>query len=64
MLRLLMAGAVFCLLVLFAVSGIGRALDHEAQDRVIFTRAGVTLDCARTVGPYGSVAYTECHQVP
>ena len=64
MIRLLLTGVVFCILVLIAVSGIGQAVDHEVQNRVIFTRAGVTLDCVREVGPYGSISYTECHQVP
>lgn len=64
MIRLLLSAAVFCLLIALAVSGIGRAIDQEIEDRVIFTRAGVTLDCARELGPYGSISYTECHQVP
>lgn len=64
MIRLLLAAVVLCILIAVAVSGIGRALDVEVQDRVIFTRDGVTMDCARTVGPYGSVSYTECHLVP
>lgn len=56
------------LLVLFVplYVGLGIAIDAETrtQERVLFTRDGVTLDCNRTVGVGGRVFYTHCVQVP
>ncbi len=49
MARLLGLALCVSLLVLVGATAIGRALDNEAQDRVIFTRNGVTLDCVRHV---------------
>jgi hypothetical protein len=64
MLRWLMAAAVFCLLVLFAVSGLGRAIDHEVQNRVLIVQNGQTWDCERIAYPDGRTAHTNCHVVP
>lgn len=44
--------ALVCLIL---VSLIARAIDAEAQDRVIFTRSGVTLDCERRYVQAGKV---------
>lgn len=43
----------FSMVVLIAVVAVGRAFDYEGQDRVIFTREGVTFDCERTYVPAG-----------
>lgn len=59
MIRLLLAGAVFCLLIAVAASGIGRAMDHEIEQRVIFTRDGVTFDCERRFVEPGEVVTFE-----
>jgi hypothetical protein len=36
-----------CLVVLIGAALVGRAIDVESQERVIFTRAGITFDCGR-----------------
>lgn len=47
---------VAALVLLIGVGLIGRALDHEIQQRVIFTRPdGVTFDCERTFVQEGEV---------
>lgn len=59
-------GLALCVSLLFVVGAtlIGRAIDAQTQDRVIFTRAGVTLDCVRQVGDRGQVSYNDCSRVP
>lgn len=64
MIRLLLAAAVLCGLVVLAVSGIGRAIDTEIENRVLITQNGATWDCERFVYPDGRVAYGNCHIVP
>lgn len=63
--RFFLIGALVGLVLFFAAEMVGRAMDHEAQQRVIFTNSdGVTLDCARHYSGHGSVSYRDCHQVP
>lgn len=60
-------GKLLCaaLLAAIAVALIGRAIDHEVSERVLFTRSdGVTLDCKRVVKGHGNVYYTGCVRVP
>ena len=59
MIRVLLTAAVLCLLIALAVSGIGRAIDQQVQDRVIFTRDGVTFDCERRFVEQGEVVTFE-----
>ena len=47
MLRFFILGAVVCSVLFFGTALVGRAIDNEARDRVIFTRDGVTFDCER-----------------
>lgn len=54
-------GALVCFV---AIALFGRAFDVETQDRVIFTKDGVTLDCARHYGGHGNVSYGDCNRVP
>lgn len=63
MTRLLGLALCASLIVLVLVTAFGRAIDTEVRDRVIFTRSGVTLDCARQFDS-GSVGYVDCHEVP
>jgi hypothetical protein len=64
MLRLL-AGAI--LVLCLGIAGtllVGRAIDHELEDRVIITRHdGRTIDCARIVYEDDSVFYDDCHTI-
>lgn len=63
--RFFLIGALVGTVLFFGAHALGRAMDHEAQQRVIFTnKDGVTLDCARHYGGHGSVSYDDCHQVP
>ena len=64
MLRGLLAGALVGIALFFGAHMVGAAIDQDAQQRVIFTKNGVTLDCARHYGGHGSVSYGDCHQVP
>ena len=59
-------GIALCIaaFVLASATVIGRAIDVEVQDRVLFTRSGVTLDCARHLGGHGQVSYIDCVRVP
>lgn len=59
-------GIVLCLslVILIGATLIGRAIDTEVQQRVIFTKNGQTLDCNRTEGVDGRVFYTHCVSVP
>jgi hypothetical protein len=61
--RFFLIGAVVCSVLFFGAALVGRAIDTEIQDRVIFTRNGVTLDCERLVRG-GEVEYDNCHNVP
>jgi hypothetical protein len=58
-------GIALCIatFVLAAVTVLGRAVDTEAQQRVVFTRNGVTLDCERIVTGI-RVSYDGCITVP
>ena len=47
MLRLFLIGAVVFAIFSLGAGLVGRAMGHEVQDRVIFTRDGVTFDCER-----------------
>lgn len=47
MIRLFLIGAVVCSVLFFGSVLVGRAIDTEVQERVIFTRDGVTFDCER-----------------
>jgi hypothetical protein len=62
--RLLLTGVIVALALFFGSVLVGRALDHEAQQRVIFTKHGETLDCNRTEGAGGEVFYDHCVSVP
>jgi hypothetical protein len=62
--RLLGIALCVCALGLIASVLVGRAYDHEAQQRVIFTRHGQTLDCNRAEGADGRVFYDHCVYVP
>lgn len=79
MIRFFLIGAVVASVMFFGAGLVGRAMDNEAQDRVIFTRGGVTFDCERhfveagelvtyedgsTDFSRGEVSYTNCHNVP
>ena len=59
-------GIALCIatFVFVSVTLLGRAIDTEVQDRVTFTRDGVTLDCARHLGGHGQVSYGDCSRVP
>lgn len=62
MIRFFLIGAIVSALLFFGSVLVGRAIDTEVQDRVIFTRNGVTLDCERVfVG--GEMNYNDCHRV-
>ena len=64
MARLLGLALCVCLAVLVLVTALGRAIDTEIQDRVIFTRDGVTLDCERITDVAGRTFYDSCVRVP
>lgn len=55
MIRFFLIGAVVCSILFFGTALVGRAIDNETQDRVIFTRGGVTFDCERRFVPEGEV---------
>lgn len=59
-------GVVLCVLLVgvIAIVLMGRAIDEETQDRVIFTRDGVTLDCERITDISGRTFYDSCVRVP
>ena len=73
-------GLMLCVtLVALCAFALGRAMDVEDQDRVIFTSGGITFDCARefveagesilyedgsSAVSRGEVTYTDCHEVP
>lgn len=59
-----LVGVGIGLALLFGVVFVGRAYDHEAQQRVIFTKQGKTLDCNRAEGADGRVFYDHCVTVP
>ena len=63
-LRFFLWGALVGTILFVGTGQVGRAMDHEAEQRVIFTKDGVTLDCARRFGGHGSVSYNDCVQVP
>jgi len=60
---LLLAAAV-CMCIVLGATLVGRAVDHEMQDRVIFTQNGVTLDCERITDVAGRTFYDSCERVP
>lgn len=64
MIRVCLTAAAVCIFVLAVTAVIGRAIDYETAEHVIFTRDGVTLDCVRVVGAHGNVFYNDCSQVP
>lgn len=64
MARLLGLALCVSLLVLIAFTLVGRAIDTEVQDHIVFTRDGVTLDCVRHYGGHGQVSYGDCSRVP
>lgn len=59
-------GIALCvsLVILIAATLVGRAMDTEAQQHVIFTRHGVTLDCERITDVAGNTFYDSCVRVP
>jgi len=59
-------GLVLCasLIILIGVTLVGRAIDTEVQDHIVFTRNGVTLDCERITDVTGRVFYDSCVRVP
>ena len=78
--RLLGIALCLSLVILVGATLMGRAIDTEIQDRVLITRAGVTLDCQRSVAEPGEivryedgssfvaeggeVSYGDCHVAP
>ena len=61
--RLLMLALVASALIVFSATFVSRAVDAEVQDRIMFTRNGQTLDCARLIVS-GEVSYGDCNRVP
>lgn len=49
MLRILLVGALLAFVGLALSTLVARAYDHELVERVLYTRAGVTLECERVV---------------
>lgn len=62
--RYFLLALVVCSLVVLSAVAVGRAIDQEIQDRIVFVRDGVTLDCERLVRADGSVGYDGCITVP
>lgn len=62
--RAFFTGVVIAAVLITFAMATGRAFDHEAQQRVIFTKHGRTLDCNRAEGADGRVFYDHCVTVP
>lgn len=78
--RYLAVVLVSLVLTAAGIAAFGRALDVEGVEHVIFTRAGVTLDCERhnyhagdvisyedgstAIAREGDTEYENCHRVP
>jgi hypothetical protein len=45
--RYLAWALVVCTIVVLGATALGKAVDAEIRDRVVFTRGGVTFDCER-----------------
>jgi hypothetical protein len=45
--RYLALALVVCTIVVVGAVAVGRAMDAAIQDRIVFTRGGVTFDCER-----------------
>lgn len=53
--------ALICVAAFLAAAHfVGIAIGHEAQDRVLFTQNGITLDCRRDVSPAGDAYLNDC----
>jgi hypothetical protein len=55
MIRFFLIGAVVASVLFFCAALVGRAMDVEIQERVLFTRDGVTFDCERRWHPEGEL---------
>lgn len=64
MLRVLLTAALLAAVGLVGTILVARAYDHEAIQRVLLTRDGVTLVCDRVVSPTGQVDLENCDRVP
>ena len=58
-------GLILCLALVWVIAFtiIGRAVDHEIEQRVLVPQNGALWDCERIVSD-GRAAYTNCHIVP
>lgn len=50
--------------VCLGATALGRAIDHELEQRILITQNGATVDCRRDVSGHGNVSYNDCHVVP
>lgn len=57
--RYFVLALVVCAIVTVGSVAVGRAMDAAVQDRVIFTRGGITLDCERRVYSAGETIVFE-----
>lgn len=62
--RYLLIAILLCGAVFIGAHAVGRALDHELEQRILITQNGATLDCRRDVSAHGNVSYNDCHVVP
>jgi hypothetical protein len=62
--RYLLIAILVCGVVVLGATALGRAIDQELQQRILFTQNGATLDCRRDFSAHGSVSYSDCHVVP
>ena len=59
-----MIGKLLCiaLLGLIAVALLGRAADHQVEDRILYVKDGQTLDCKRSFRK-GHVFLDDCERI-
>lgn len=63
--RYLIVALVVCSLVWLGATAVGRAIDHEIQDRILIPGPnGQTLDCERITDVAGNTFYDSCQVVP